>query len=106
MTNTKHEDAVMKMGFNYFRDTILKALGINFQYEEIGPTELIELTIHSLYMDFTFLTKDGFYVHIEFQTTDKKRLISADSMHMMQFIPTRPVRKLLHMSFIPVELLT
>lgn len=38
MTNTKHEDAVMKMGFNYFRDTILKALGINFQYEEIGPT--------------------------------------------------------------------
>lgn len=56
MTNTKHEDAIMKMGFNYFRDTILKALGINFQYEEIGPTELIELTIHSLYMDFTFLT--------------------------------------------------
>ena len=74
MTNTKHEDAVMKMGFNYFRDTILKALGINFQYEEIGPTELIELTIHSLYMDFTFLTKDGFYVHIEFQTTDKKEV--------------------------------
>lgn len=74
MTNTKYEDAVMKMGFNYFRDTILKALGINFQYEEIGPTELIELTIHSLYMDFTFLTKDGFYVHIEFQTTDKKEV--------------------------------
>ena len=74
MTNTKHEDAVIKMGFNYFRDTILKALGINFQYEEIGPTELIELTIHSLYMNFTFLTKDGFYVHIEFQTTDKKEV--------------------------------
>ena len=33
---------------------------------------MIKLTIHSLYMDFTFLTKDGFYVHIEFQTTDKK----------------------------------
>ena len=33
-------------------------------------------------------------------------VISADSMHMMQFIPTRPVRKLLHMSFIPVGLLT
>lgn len=55
MTNTKHEDAVIKMGFNYFRDTILKALGINFQYEEIGPTELIELTIHSLYMDFMYI---------------------------------------------------
>ena len=71
MANAKHEDAIMKMGFRYFRDTILKILGINYQYEEIGPTELIELTIHSLYMDFTFLTKDGFYIHIEFQTTDK-----------------------------------
>ena len=72
MANTKHEDAVMKMGFDYFRNTILKTLGIDYQYEEIGPTELIELTIHSLYMDFTFLTTGEFYVHTEFQTTDKK----------------------------------
>ena len=72
MANAKHEDAVMKMGFDYFRDTILKTLGIDYQYEEIGPTELVELTIHSLYMDFTFLTTGGFYVHTEFQTTDKK----------------------------------
>lgn len=72
MANAKHEDAVMKMGFDYFRDTILKTLGIDYQYEEIGPTELIELTIHSLYMDFTFLTTGGFYIHTEFQTTDKK----------------------------------
>ena len=69
MANTKHEDAVMKMGFDYFRNTILKTLGIDYQYEEIGPTELVELTIHSLYMDFTFLTTGGFYVHTEFQTT-------------------------------------
>ena len=61
MANTKHEDAVMKMGFDYFRNTILKMLGIDYQYEEIGPTELVELTIHSLYMDFTFLTTGGFY---------------------------------------------
>ena len=54
MANVKHEDAVMKMGFDYFRNTILKTLGIDYQYEEIGPTELVELTIHSLYMDFTF----------------------------------------------------
>ena len=71
MANAKHEDAVMKMGFDYFRDTILKTLGIDYQYEEIGPTELVELTIHSLYMDFTFLTTGGFYIHTEFQTTDK-----------------------------------
>lgn len=72
MANAKHEDAVMKMGFDYFRDTILKTLGIDYQYEDVGPTELVELAIHSLYMDFTFLTTGGFYIHTEFQTTDKK----------------------------------
>ena len=70
MGNSKHEDAIMKMGFHYFRDTILKLLGIDYNYVDIGPTELVELTIHSLYMDFTFLTTSGTYVHIEFQTTD------------------------------------
>lgn len=70
MGNSKHEDAIMKMGFHYFRDTILKLLGIDHNYVDIGPTELVELTIHSLYMDFTFLTISGTYVHIEFQTTD------------------------------------
>ena len=54
MANTKHEDAIMKMGFDYFRDTILKSLGIDYEFVNLGPTELIELTIHSLYMDFTF----------------------------------------------------
>ena len=42
MANTKHEDAVMKMGFDYFRDTILKTLGIDYQYEDVGPTELVD----------------------------------------------------------------
>lgn len=72
MANTKHEDAIMKMGFGYFRDTILKTLGIDYEFVEPAETELVELTIHSLYMDFTFLTKGGFYIHIEFQTTDNK----------------------------------
>lgn len=70
MSNTKHEDAIMKMGFRYFRDQILKMLGIDYSYVDIGPTELVELTIHSLFMDFTFLTTEDFYIHVEFQTTD------------------------------------
>lgn len=57
MANTKHEDAILKMGFDYFRDTILKILGIHHDFVESGITELVELTIHSLYMDFTFLTR-------------------------------------------------
>ena len=56
MANAKHEDAVMKMGFDYFRNTILKTLGIDYQYEEIGPTELVELTIQSLYEGYTSIT--------------------------------------------------
>ena len=70
MANTKHEDAIMKMGFDYFRDTILKRLGIHYKFVAPAAAELVELTIHSLYMDFTFLTEGGFYIHIEFQTTD------------------------------------
>ena len=70
MSNTKHEDAIMKMGFRYFRDQILKMLGIDYDYVDIGPTELVELTIHSMFMDFTFLTTGDFYIHVEFQTTD------------------------------------
>ena len=70
MTNTKHEDAIMKMGFGYFRDSILKRLGVEYEFVAEEPTELIELQIHSMYMDFTFLTSDGFYAHFEFQTTE------------------------------------
>ena len=70
MANTKHEDAIMKMGFGYFRESILKRLGINYEFVMEEPTELIELQIHSLYMDFTFLTTEDFYVHFEFQTTE------------------------------------
>ena len=70
MSNIKHEDAIMKMGFRYFRDQILKMLGVDYDYVDIGPTELVELTIHSMFMDFTFLTTGDFYIHVEFQTTD------------------------------------
>lgn len=72
MQNSKHEDAFMKMGVEYFREHILKLLGINYSYEEIGPTELVALTINELYMDFTFkTTEEDLYIHIEFQTTNK-----------------------------------
>ena len=70
MTNTKHEDAIMKMGFGYFRDSILKRLGVEYEFVAEEPTELIELQIYSMYMDFTFLTVEGFYAHFEFQTTE------------------------------------
>lgn len=70
MANTKHEDAIMKMGFDYFRDTLAKTLGVNENFVDSGPTELISLQIHALYMDFTFLTDKDIYIHFEFQSTE------------------------------------
>lgn len=69
-TVTKHEDAVMKMGFEYFRDTILKTLHINYEFVDSKPTETLEIHIDNLYMDYNFLTTEDCIVHIEFQTTD------------------------------------
>ena len=68
-TVTKHEDAVMKMGFDYFRDTILKTLNIHYEFVDSKPTEAIEIHIDNLYMDYNFLTTEDVIVHIEFQTT-------------------------------------
>ena len=48
MGNTRHEDAFMKMGFDYFRDNILKTLGIDYEFLESSPTELVDLEIYSL----------------------------------------------------------
>ena len=70
MTAVKHEDAVMKMGFDYFRDTILKMLNIHYQFVDSRPTELIEIDIENLYMDYNFLTTENCIIHIEFQTTE------------------------------------
>lgn len=74
MANINHEDAIMKTGFEYFRDSILKMLGVESKFVDIGPTELVELTITKLYMDFTFYTADDYFAHFEFQTTDKKEV--------------------------------
>ncbi|MCD8018517.1 MAG: hypothetical protein LUF92_02705 [Clostridiales bacterium] len=69
MANIQHEDAILKMGMEYFRDSLLKSLEINYTYVDPGPTELVSLTVEKMYQDFTFLTTEGFYIHIEFQST-------------------------------------
>ena len=57
-TVTKHEDAVMKMGLDYFRDTILKTLNIHYEFVDSKPTEAVEIHIDNLYMDYNFLTTE------------------------------------------------
>lgn len=60
----------MKTVHEYFGKAILPFLGIHETIVDIGPTEIPVLTLTQLYMDFTFLTESGTYLHFEFQTTN------------------------------------
>ena len=64
--------AIMKMGLDFFRNTLLKNLGVNYTFVEAAPTEIVSLTIEKMYLDYTFFTTEDLYAHFEFQTTDGK----------------------------------
>jgi len=92
-TVTKHEDAVMKMGFDYFRDTILKTLNIHYEFVDSKPTEAIEIHIDNLYMDYNFLTTEDVIVHIEFQTTEDHVTDDLMRFHVYEAILMRKEKK-------------
>ena len=92
-TVTKHEDAVMKMGFDYFRDTILKTLNIHYEFIDSKPTEAIEIHIDNLYMDYNFLTTEDVIVHIEFQTTEDHVTDDLMRFHVYEAILMRKEKK-------------
>lgn len=73
MLKMEPEETILTMGFDYFRATILKALGIDYDFVESDGIEPVRLSIHSLDMEFTFLTVKDFYIHIEFLTTDSEK---------------------------------
>ena len=92
-TVTKHEDAVMKMGFDYFRDTILKTLNIHYEFVDSKPTEAIEIHIDNLYMDYNFLTTEDVIIHIEFQTTEDHVTDDLMGFHVYEAILMRKEKK-------------
>ena len=92
-TVTKHEDAVMKMGFDYFRDTILKTLNIHYEFVDSKPTEAIEIHIDNLYMDYNFLTTEDVIVHIEFQTTEDHVTDDLMRFHVYEALLMRKEKK-------------
>ena len=92
-TVTKHEDAVMKMGFDYFRDTILKTLNIHYEFVDGKPTEAIEIHIDNLYMDYNFLTTEDVIVHIEFQTTEDHVTDDLMRFHVYEALLMRKEKK-------------
>ena len=92
-TVTKHEDAVMKMGFDYFRDTILKTLNIHYEFVDSKPTEAIEIHIDNLYMDYNFLTTEDVIIHIEFQTTEDHVTDDLMRFHVYEALLMRKEKK-------------
>lgn len=92
-TVTKHEDAVMKMGFDYFRDTILKTLNIHYEFVDSKPTEAVEIHIDNLYMDYNFLTTEDVIVHIEFQTTEDHVIDDLMRFHVYEALLMRKEKK-------------
>lgn len=54
-----------------FANQGLKFLGIEKRVKEIGPTELVNLEMTNLNMNYNFLMEDDTYFHFEFQSTDK-----------------------------------
>lgn len=92
-TVTKHEDAVMKMGFDYFRDTILKTLNIHYEFVDNKPTEAVEIHIDNLYMDYNFLTIEDVIIHIEFQTTEDHVTDDLMRFHVYEALLMRKEKK-------------
>lgn len=48
----------------------MRTLNINYEFVDGTPTEVVEIHIDNLYMDYNFLTTEDRIVHIEFQTTN------------------------------------
>ncbi|AGK95980.1 DUF4351 domain-containing protein [Clostridium pasteurianum] len=66
------EDAIMKSVMDVFREDALKFFGVKAKIVSSARTELKNLQITTAFMDYTFLLDDNSFVHLEFQTTDKK----------------------------------
>lgn len=68
-----NEDLIMKKAVDVFAEEGLKFLGIDKKVEDSSPTEIVVLEAKILHKDYTFLMEDDTYIHVEFQTTDKRK---------------------------------
>jgi DNA-binding Xre family transcriptional regulator len=71
-TDIKHEDLIMKKAMDIFAEEGLKFFGIDKKVKDSSSTEIVVLEAKNLHMDYTFLMEDDTYIHVEFQTTDKR----------------------------------
>lgn len=71
MDYNKIEDAVMKSAMNIFTQSAVEFFGVDTKIIAPASTEIKNIEINTNYIDYTFYTEDGNYLHFEFQTTNK-----------------------------------
>lgn len=97
-SDKNYEDIVLKTAHTYFGKELLPLWDIHEELEDDnGITEIPVLVLTNMYMDFTFLTKSGKYLHFEFQTTDGASAISGASTPMKHGSTIFPAKMSLHM---------
>lgn len=91
---------IMKRVMESFAQSGLRFLGITDEIVQPAETEMVLLEMQDLLMDYTFLLSDGSYLHLEFQSTDKGKRISAVSGNMRRFWVIKKEKMFILMSFI------
>ncbi|MGH4140110.1 hypothetical protein [Clostridium sp.] len=72
MDYEKIEDSVLKSAMDFFQQNAVDFFGINTKIIAPAQTELKDIKINTNFMDYTFYTEDGNYLHFEFQTTNRQ----------------------------------
>ncbi len=86
----QHEDAVLKISAEFFRDEVIPCLGIEGTPIAIAPTELLHLELQKRYLDFNYVMEDESWSHFEFQSTpvtlaDMRRFRLYDALIGIQY---------------------
>lgn len=86
----QHEDAVLKISAEFFKDEVIPWLGIKEKAISIAPTELVHLELQKRYMDFNYVMEDESWSHFEFQSTpitlkDMRRFRLYDALASIQY---------------------
>ena len=67
----RQEDAVLKVGMQFFADELLHFFQIEGEVDKIAPTEQVHLELLKKYEDFNIVMKTGGWKHFEFQSTNE-----------------------------------
>lgn len=71
---SQHEDTVLKVTAQFFRDEIMPVLNIEGKVVGVWPTEGIHLELKKGFEDFNYLMEDGSIKHFEFQSTNEGKM--------------------------------